>query len=136
MIVESLPDDFTTAHNYASVAVAKRGLGRLLEAQIEVVVSLHSDGDEVLILSMAGGNGPMFLLMRLIGSAAIAISQLMVCCSLLDSAGCLSAKGWVDVVAGTLESVELNLISVLAEAQRRSHIHCCLHVYKPQPICL
>ena len=44
MIIVALTDDFTTTDNDGSMPVAQRRLSGLLEAEVEVIVSLHFDG--------------------------------------------------------------------------------------------
>jgi hypothetical protein len=41
MVIEALPDDLSTTHNNAPMAIVKGRQGRLLQAQSETTVSLH-----------------------------------------------------------------------------------------------
>lgn len=41
VIIVTLADHFGTKNNDCAMAIEKRALGRLLEAKIEIVVSLH-----------------------------------------------------------------------------------------------
>ena len=41
VVIETLPNDLPTAHDDGSVAIVKGRLGGLVEAEREIVVSLH-----------------------------------------------------------------------------------------------
>jgi len=47
MIIVALTNDFTATNYDGTMAVTQRRLGSLLEAEVEVIVSLHFDGRQV-----------------------------------------------------------------------------------------